>query len=85
MFIGTSLAEPHGGPSTMNPGVTCTPWLFWELTQDVEGEVLVEVALGGTLIVLASVLLDHLVDGQAAQPGVTPPCIRPCTRPVLPD
>lgn len=55
----------------MNPGVTCTPWLFWELTRDVADDVYLNAALGGTLVVLASVLMDHLSDGQAAQPGPT--------------
>ena len=68
-FAGTSAAEPFEVPSTMNPGITCTPWLFWELTRDVEDEAFLEVALGGILIVLASVVLDHLVDGQSARPG----------------
>jgi len=28
-FTGTAGETLFAGPSAMNPGVTCTPWLFW--------------------------------------------------------
>lgn len=68
-FTGTSSTGPFKGPSSMNPGITCTPWLLWTITQAAEDELFLQLALGGSLIVLASVILDHLVDGQVAQPA----------------
>jgi hypothetical protein len=70
-YVGTSTGEAFAGVSTMNPGVTCTPWLFWELVEPLDDERILGVAEAGTLIVLASVLLDHLVDRQVERPGET--------------
>jgi hypothetical protein len=53
------------GPSTLNPGVTLTPWLFWETTAPLDDETFLDLAEAGCLIVISSALLDHLVDGQA--------------------
>jgi hypothetical protein len=68
-YVGTSADARFEGVSTMNPGVTCTPWLFWELVETLDDERFLEVAGAGTLVVLASVLLDHIVDGQADYAG----------------
>jgi hypothetical protein len=54
------------GPSALNPGVTLTPWLFWETTSPFDDETFLDLAEAGCLIVISSALLDHLVDGQAA-------------------
>ena len=70
-YVGTASDAPFEGVSTMNPGVTCTPWLFWELVETLDDERILGVAGAGTLVVLASVLLDHMVDGQAENPGGT--------------
>ena len=71
-FRGTAGGpEPFRGPSAMNPGITCTPWLFWEIAQPLDDGDVVSLAFAGSLVVLASVLLDHLVDGQAEFPGET--------------
>jgi hypothetical protein len=70
-YVGTSADVPFEGVSTMNPGVTCTPWLFWELVETLDDERILAVAGAGTLVVLASVLLDHMVDGQAENLGGT--------------
>jgi hypothetical protein len=70
-YTGNPGDEPFKGVSAMNPGVTCTPWLFWELVQALEDDLILQVAEAGTLVVLASVLLDHLADGQVEQLGET--------------
>ncbi len=57
--------------SVMNPGITCTPWLFWDMTQDLDDSTFLALAEAGGWIVLASVLLDHLADGQAGESGAT--------------
>ena len=64
-------AEAFGGPSTMNPGVTLTPWLFWELTSPLDDASFLSLAEGGSMVVISSALLDHLVDGQAVSPEDT--------------
>lgn len=68
-YTGVQPGQDFRGPSSMNPGITCTPWLFWELVCPLDDDSIVELALGGGLVVLASVLLDHLVDGQAERPA----------------
>ncbi len=55
--------------SAMNPGITCTPWLFWEWTRDLADDVFLDLAEAGACVVLASVLRDHLCDGQAPNRG----------------
>lgn len=58
------------GPSGLNPGLTCTPWLFWDLCRGVEDERFVRLATAGSMLVLASVLQDHLVDEQSDDPAM---------------
>lgn len=53
----------------MNPGLTCTPWMFWTITRGVDRHHFIELALGGGLVILASILLDHLVDHQVKRVG----------------
>lgn len=63
-FTGDRSTERFTGPSGMNPGLTCTPWMFWEETHRLDEARFLGLAVAGSLLVLASVLLDHLVDGQ---------------------
>lgn len=71
-FQGTVAgSELFRGPSAMNPGLTCSPWLFWEVVQALDDGEILPLAFGGSLVVLASVLLDHLVDGQSESAGET--------------
>lgn len=58
-----------GGPSTMNPGLTCTPWLMWEMFGDLDDQRMLDIAGAGALLVLASAVLDHIVDVQSEQTG----------------
>jgi hypothetical protein len=70
-YTGIPGDEPFEGVSSMNPGVTCTPWLFWEVVQNLPDDRILQAADAGTHIVLSSVLLDHMADGQAERPGET--------------
>lgn len=70
-YTGIPGGAPFEGVASMNPGVTCTPWLFWELVQTLPGDRILQIAEAGTLVVLASVLLDHLADGQVEHLGET--------------
>jgi hypothetical protein len=67
-YTGEPGEEPFAGPSSMNPGVTLTPWLFWEISSALDDAEFLDLAEAGSRIVLASALLDHLVDGQADSP-----------------
>ncbi len=68
-FSGKPTEEPLGGLSRMNAVITCIPWLFWELYRQLPDDLFLEVAAAGALLGMASVLLDHLIDGQAESPG----------------
>jgi hypothetical protein len=52
----------------LNPVLACAPWLFWNPFKDLEDETFLEIAYAGALTVLASLLTDHLLDGQAEEP-----------------
>jgi len=67
-IVGQPIDEPFQGPSKMNPLIACTPWLFWETYCELDDETFLYIAEAGAFISLASVLMDHLVDGQAEQP-----------------
>ena len=65
----TFLGSPHEGifegVLELNPVLAGTPWLFWETFSSLEDEQYLQIAEAGTMFVLASIVLDHLVDGQA--------------------
>jgi len=67
-YTGEAVDDVFVGPSTLNPGVTLTPWLFWETTSRLDDKTFLDLAEAGCLIVISSALLDHLVDGQAESP-----------------
>jgi hypothetical protein len=68
-FTGVQGEETFQGLSSMNPGLTCTPWMFWDLTRDLDDERFLRISEAGGLLVLASVLMDHLSDHQVEEPG----------------
>lgn len=68
-YDGSESSAPFQGLSSMNPGLTCTPWMFWTITRGVDRHHFIELALGGGLVILASILLDHLVDHQVKRVG----------------
>jgi len=68
-YYGNFNNEPFGGLSVLNPVLVGTPWLFWECFQELDDKTLLDIAGAGAFYVLASVVLDHLVDGQASEPG----------------
>lgn len=68
-YYGNFNREPFGGLSVLNPVLVSTPWLFWECFQELDDKTLLDIAGAGAFYVLASVVLDHLVDSQASEPG----------------
>lgn len=58
------------GPSTLNPLITCSPWLFWEAFQSLDDGLFTRIAAAGMFISLSSVMLDHLVDDQMPHPAL---------------
>jgi hypothetical protein len=45
-------------------GPVGTHWLFWETFCGLDDEIFLNIAEAGTFMVLASIVLDHIVDGQ---------------------
>ena len=67
-IVGQPIDEPFQGPSKINPLITCTPWLFWDTFSGLSDEIFLGISEAGAFIALASVIMDHLVDGQATWP-----------------
>jgi hypothetical protein len=63
-FSGVPEELPFEGVSSLNPFMTCTPWLFWESFSGLEDERLINVVEGGAFRSLAMIVMDHLVDHQ---------------------
>ena len=64
-FLGGPTEGEFEGVAGLNPVLAGTPWLFWKQCRDLEDDSFLNIAEAGTMYVLASILLDHLVDGQA--------------------
>jgi hypothetical protein len=64
-FLGGPIHGPFLGVPDLNPVLASTPWLFWEVFSDLEDGAFLDIAEAGTMYVLASIVLDHIVDGQA--------------------
>jgi len=67
-FLGSHEDGEFQGVPDLNPVLASTPWLFWESFNELPDEDFLNIAEAGTMFVLASILLDHLVDGQAEPP-----------------
>lgn len=67
-FLGTADDIPFEGIASLNPVLAGTPWLFWDLFHQLEDEKLLDIAEAGMFYVLASVVLDHSIDGQFPLP-----------------
>jgi hypothetical protein len=66
-FLGSESDQPFEGVRELNPVLAGTPWLFWETFSSLDDERFLQIAEAGTMFVLASIILDHLVDGQAQE------------------
>jgi hypothetical protein len=64
-FLGGPDQEPFEGVPGLNPVLASTPWLFWETFSNINDDIFLDIAEAGMSFVLASIVLDHLVDGQA--------------------
>jgi hypothetical protein len=67
-FLGSRAEGEFEGVPGLNPVLASTPWLFWESFESLDEVLFLDIAEAGTMYVLASILLDHLVDGQAEPP-----------------
>lgn len=67
-YLGSPGDERFEGIRGLNPVLVGTPWLFWDLYSRLDDESFLAIAEAGAYFVLASIVLDHLVDGQAGQP-----------------
>jgi hypothetical protein len=68
-FAGRPSQEPLEGLSRMNAVIACIPWLFWESFRQLPDDLFLQTAEAGALFGMASVLVDHLIDGQVGNPG----------------
>jgi hypothetical protein len=66
-FLGSACEEAFEGVRELNPVLAGTPWLFWETFSSLDDGRFLQIAEAGTMFVLASIVLDHLVDGQAEE------------------
>jgi hypothetical protein len=66
-FLGSESDQPFEGVRELNPVLAGTPWLFWETFSSLDDERFLQIAEAGTMFVLASIVLDHLVDEQAEE------------------
>jgi len=64
-FEGDASRAPFAGIGGLNPVLVATPWLFWEPFQSLSDDDFLGAAEAGMFFVLASVLQDHIIDGQA--------------------
>ena len=49
----------------LNPVLVGTPWLFWDTFEGLSDQTFLLIAEAGMYYVLASVVMDHILDGQA--------------------
>jgi hypothetical protein len=70
-YLGSTVDDRFEGINGLNPVLAGTPWLFWETFSRLDDRSFVAIAEAGACFVLASIVLDHLVDGQAEQPELT--------------
>ena len=64
-FLGSACNEVFEGVQELNPVLAGTPRLFLGTFSSLGGGPYLPIAEAGTMYVLASIVLDHLVDGQA--------------------
>jgi hypothetical protein len=68
-YSGKQEETTFEGVSQFNPILVGGTWLFFPLFADLDDGLIVSIAEAGAYPVLASILFDHLLDGQARSPG----------------
>ena len=68
-YFGADVEPPSAGDPLRSPAAIATAWLFWGTFEDVSDETFLAIAGDGACLQLASVILDHLADGQFPDPG----------------
>ncbi|KPK89789.1 MAG: hypothetical protein AMJ88_17080 [Anaerolineae bacterium SM23_ 63] len=64
-YEGDKEQKPFESLRGLNPVLVGTPWLFWETFEGLSDKTFLLIAEAGTYYVLASVVMDHILDGQA--------------------
>ena len=64
-YVGAARGEEIRGLEELNPLISCSPWLFWEILESVDDLSFATVALAGACLSLSSGVMDKLVDGEA--------------------
>ena len=68
-YFGADVELPVGNLILRSPPAIATAWLYSETFDELDDGTFLAVAEAGACIQLASVVLDHLVDGQLPDPG----------------
>lgn len=68
-FVGPAPPLVDLEPSIRSPAAALLPWLFWETFGDLDDETFLTIAEAAGCHLLASIVLDHLIDSQAADPA----------------
>ncbi|NIS82282.1 MAG: hypothetical protein GTO14_19220 [Anaerolineales bacterium] len=67
-FSGRRTGRDFPGLRSLNPALIGTPWLFWEAFTTLPDDQILDIAEAGMLYVLASVIMDHIIDRQVENP-----------------
>jgi hypothetical protein len=68
-YEGVPGEKPFRSMTNFNPLITCTAWLFWETFHQLDDDLFLDIAEAGAFFGQASVLIDHLVDGEVPRPA----------------
>ena len=64
-YEGDEEERPFESLRGLNPVLIATPWLFWDTFEGLPYQTFLQIAEAGMYYVLASVVMDHILDGQA--------------------
>ncbi|NIM95420.1 MAG: hypothetical protein GTO18_17120 [Anaerolineales bacterium] len=67
-FEGDGDTSSFEGIFGLNPVLVATPWLFWEIFSELDDKTFLQVSEAGMYFVLASVIIDHIIDKQSDSP-----------------
>ncbi|UCF62017.1 MAG: hypothetical protein JSV37_04835 [Anaerolineaceae bacterium] len=64
-YEGDKEERPFESLRGLNPVLVGTPWLFWDTFEGLSDQIFLLIAEAGMYYVLASIVMDHILDGQA--------------------
>lgn len=70
-FAGPPPPLPSYARLARSPSAALSPWLFWETFEALDDETFLKIAEAGACHLLASIVLDHHIDGQVTDPAAS--------------